>query len=418
MQVMLRTFDELGYRQEQRFHFELGLLKLVHLRRLLPMEELLSQLPVGSGAGEGGRAKIAAAPAGSAPRQVVNGSTARPAMSDPTKAAGSEGRPSLPPAGMADRRQPESAAAAKPAFSPFAADTQRKRFDSEGGAPAAAVAPAVTKTVAPVAVVITAETTTVTPAAMVPAAATPSAPKPVQAEAAPGTSGATPATEKRSEPQGAARSGTIDVQAGAAHAEPVTPSAMFAARGAGEQVGEQTPAPARAASQPVGADSKTVEQSHPAETVEQSHVPEAIAIQPAARSDVADALRQAAIDALLASGKQTSAGEALEDATWRMEEGVLRVQTAFSKTMLRMVLNPDAEKIARAAILRAHSDAGGGSLKIEWLPGTPADKKAAAPKRATRSGSAQAKAEEHPIVRQAQELFQAEIRKVIDLSGK
>ena len=35
----------LGYRQEQRFHFELGLLKLVHLRRLLPIEEALSQLP-------------------------------------------------------------------------------------------------------------------------------------------------------------------------------------------------------------------------------------------------------------------------------------------------------------------------------------------------------------------------------------
>ena len=45
LQVMLRTFDELGYRQEQRFHFELGLLKLVHLRRLLPIEEALSQLP-------------------------------------------------------------------------------------------------------------------------------------------------------------------------------------------------------------------------------------------------------------------------------------------------------------------------------------------------------------------------------------
>ena len=43
---MLRTFDELGYRQEQRFHFELGLLKLVHLRRLLPIEEALSQIPV------------------------------------------------------------------------------------------------------------------------------------------------------------------------------------------------------------------------------------------------------------------------------------------------------------------------------------------------------------------------------------
>jgi DNA polymerase-3 subunit gamma/tau len=42
--IMLRTFDELGYRQEQRFHLELGLLKLVHVQRLVPIEELLSQL--------------------------------------------------------------------------------------------------------------------------------------------------------------------------------------------------------------------------------------------------------------------------------------------------------------------------------------------------------------------------------------
>jgi DNA polymerase-3 subunit gamma/tau len=42
LNVMLRTFDELNYRQEQRFHFELGLLRLVHLQRLLPVEEILS----------------------------------------------------------------------------------------------------------------------------------------------------------------------------------------------------------------------------------------------------------------------------------------------------------------------------------------------------------------------------------------
>ena len=41
---MLRTFDELGYRQEQRFHLELGLLKLVHVQRLIPIEDLLSQM--------------------------------------------------------------------------------------------------------------------------------------------------------------------------------------------------------------------------------------------------------------------------------------------------------------------------------------------------------------------------------------
>ncbi len=50
LQVMLRTFDDLNYRQEQRFHLELGLVKLVHLQRLLPVEELLSQVQ-GQGAG-------------------------------------------------------------------------------------------------------------------------------------------------------------------------------------------------------------------------------------------------------------------------------------------------------------------------------------------------------------------------------
>jgi DNA polymerase III subunit gamma/tau len=42
LQIMLRTHGELGYRQEQRFHLELGLLKMVHAQRLLPLEQLLS----------------------------------------------------------------------------------------------------------------------------------------------------------------------------------------------------------------------------------------------------------------------------------------------------------------------------------------------------------------------------------------
>ena len=51
LQIMLRTYDELGYRQEQRFHLELGVLKLVHAQRLLPLEQILSQvapLPAGN----------------------------------------------------------------------------------------------------------------------------------------------------------------------------------------------------------------------------------------------------------------------------------------------------------------------------------------------------------------------------------
>jgi DNA polymerase-3 subunit gamma/tau len=45
LQILLRTHNDLSYKQEQRFHLELGLMKLVHAQRLLPIEELLSQVP-------------------------------------------------------------------------------------------------------------------------------------------------------------------------------------------------------------------------------------------------------------------------------------------------------------------------------------------------------------------------------------
>src|SRR5271167_49038 len=64
MQIMLRTHGELGYKQEQRFLLELGLLKLVHARRLLPLEELLS--------GEAGKASAQ----GSASRSSAGSSRA------------------------------------------------------------------------------------------------------------------------------------------------------------------------------------------------------------------------------------------------------------------------------------------------------------------------------------------------------
>ena len=76
--------------------------------------------------------------------------------------------------------------------------------------------------------------------------------------------------------------------------------------------------------------------------------------------------------------------------------------------MLPVVMNADAEKILRSHFAR------GGILKVTLLPGaaTPAAEKKA---RAPRSGSAQAKASEHPMVQQAQRLFEAEIQTVIDL---
>src|SRR5947208_6150387 len=61
LQIILRTHGELGYRQEQRFHLELGLLKMAHAQKLLPIEQLLSD--------------VAAAPTTGAPRPA-----ARPAI--------------------------------------------------------------------------------------------------------------------------------------------------------------------------------------------------------------------------------------------------------------------------------------------------------------------------------------------------
>jgi DNA polymerase-3 subunit gamma/tau len=60
LQIVLRTFDDLNFRQEQRFHLELGLIKLIHAQRLLPIEELLS------GVADGTLAR--SAPSGNAPR--------------------------------------------------------------------------------------------------------------------------------------------------------------------------------------------------------------------------------------------------------------------------------------------------------------------------------------------------------------
>jgi DNA polymerase-3 subunit gamma/tau len=88
LQIILRTFDDLNYRQEQRFHLELGLLKLIHAQRLLPIEELLSGVASGAGA----RSATPSAP----PRSAT--STARPAA-PATPAATTPAAASLSPFG-------------------------------------------------------------------------------------------------------------------------------------------------------------------------------------------------------------------------------------------------------------------------------------------------------------------------------
>jgi len=51
LQIILRTHAELGYRQEQRFHLELGLLKMAHAQRLIPLEQFLTEATASAGNG-------------------------------------------------------------------------------------------------------------------------------------------------------------------------------------------------------------------------------------------------------------------------------------------------------------------------------------------------------------------------------
>jgi DNA polymerase-3 subunit gamma/tau len=98
LQIMLRTHGELGYRQEQRFHLELGLLKMTHAQRLLPIEELLSEAADRGSSGSGG-----------------SGANARPSLG-----------PGLTPSAGPSPRVATEAVRGSGQASPFAADSARK----------------------------------------------------------------------------------------------------------------------------------------------------------------------------------------------------------------------------------------------------------------------------------------------------
>jgi DNA polymerase III subunit gamma/tau len=96
LQIMLRTHGELAYKQEQRFHLELGLLKMAHAQRLLPLEQLLS---------------------GAADQPLKSASTGVAPKSP-------QARPSVV---SSETRRAEPGPAPRPNYvSPFAADSARK----------------------------------------------------------------------------------------------------------------------------------------------------------------------------------------------------------------------------------------------------------------------------------------------------
>ena len=99
LQIMLRTHGELGYKQEQRFHLELGLLKMAHAQKLIPIEQLLGD--------------VASTPAASASK--------------------SSSRPSIVGSSNPETRGKEQPTVRPTYVSPFAADSARKGTPRQEG---------------------------------------------------------------------------------------------------------------------------------------------------------------------------------------------------------------------------------------------------------------------------------------------
>ncbi len=120
-------------------------------------------------------------------------------------------------------------------------------------------------------------------------------------------------------------------------------------------------------------------------------------------------LQAAAVEALFQTGKHNSAAEQLESSTWVLSDGEVRVATTLSKPLLGTIFRPDVEAIIKIA-LRTHGLPG---ARLVFVPAAPDERPNAA--RKPRTGSAQARALEHPTVQAAQKLFNAEITNVFDL---
>jgi DNA polymerase-3 subunit gamma/tau len=311
LQIVLRTFDELNYRQEQRFHLELGLLKLIHAQRLLPIEELLSGVASGVASRSG-------------------------SVSTSPRPATTSARPSAP-ASSSSTRPANSSASSPSSASPFGSGSGSGWNAGPSMKQSASVAPTLTaESPAPVAE---------RPAPVVQevkAIPTPSlsTPFPAAAEPANGFAEAAPQTE------------------GALAVAPETASATAGAADA-------------------------------------------------------DSLRTAVSEALGAAG-HNSAADLLGAATWTVDGASLRIEVpGIGKKMLALTVNAAAEKIIRQELQKS-----GAPSRFLVVPGEGSIMAVASAAAAPKAGSIQAEALANPLVERAREIFQAEVRTVVDLRQK
>jgi len=338
LQIILRTFDDLNYRQEQRFHLELGLLKLIHAQRLLPLEELLSGVTSGAGV-----------------HSAVPSSTPRPASSPARSATKPE-------------RSASAAALAASPLSPFGSsaggwNSGPRLKQSTPFTPTATIEPRTTMT-SPVAEMQSAYAAPV---------AEMERPSPIT-----------------SQPAAVA----APISAFGMAVAPEISSSSFSV--ASPFPAASSPAPGYAETATEGALARA-----PQPAPQDAETPEA------------DRLRQAVVSALADAG-HASASQLLGAGTWTIDGSSLRIEVAgIGKKMLTLTVNAAAEKIIRQEMQRL-----GGPARFMVVPGEGTVASAAAAVATPLAGSIQEAALANPLVQRAKEIFNAEVRSVVDLRIK
>ena len=136
----------------------------------------------------------------------------------------------------------------------------------------------------------------------------------------------------------------------------------------------------------------------------------------AASSPSIDAIRHAVGCALVEAG-HVSAAQLLGSGAWEIDGGNLRVEVAgMGKKMLALTVNAAAEKIIRQELQRL-----GAPTRFLVVPGEGAGKGTGQPAVSMATplaGSIQEAALANPLVQRAREIFQAEVRSIVDLRQK
>ena len=114
----------------------------------------------------------------------------------------------------------------------------------------------------------------------------------------------------------------------------------------------------------------------------------------------------------LAQGGHDSASQLISTARFTLEATSLRIEVpGIGKKMLSLTVNAAAEKIIRQELQKR-----GGPTRFMVIPGEGVASTSAVS--APAAGSIQQAALEHPMVQRAKEIFNAEVRSVVDLRTK